>query len=220
MGARSEERSEQDTKAVIFDLDGTLVRCTTVCLHLSDWLGHRDLIERLEHEYEDGQIDNTQVAAQDASFYEGRLRSEAWEQLADIPVIGGIEETVAWLHAHEIAALLATVTHRFAADYFADRYSFDDVFGCEMDEDSTGRFEGTVRKHVEAEDKVRFLREHCQINGITPSQCVAVGDGRSDIPLFAEVGLSIALNGNEATNRAADHVLASEDLTDIITLIS
>jgi len=210
----------QGTKAVIFDLDGTLVRRTTVSLYLSDWLGHRALIERLEQEYADGQIDNRQFAAQDAAFYEGRLRTEVWQQLSGIAVVNGIHATVKWLHEHQIAALLATMTSSLAAEYFMDRYAFDDAFGCEMDEDSNGRLGGTIRKYVEPKDKVRFLRGYCQANDIDPSQCVAVGDARADVPLFAEVGLAIALNGTEEANRAADCVLATEDLTDIVPLIA
>jgi phosphoserine phosphatase len=40
--------------------------------------------------------------------------------------------------------------------------------------------------------------------GVDPKRCVAVGDGRSDVPLFAAVGLAIAFNATPAS--AAAHV--------------
>ena len=48
--------------------------------------------------------------------------------------------------------------------------------------------------------------------GVELGRCAAVGDGRSDVPLFAEVGLAIALNATPAA-RAAAHV--SVDGTDL-----
>jgi phosphoserine phosphatase len=48
--------------------------------------------------------------------------------------------------------------------------------------------------------------------GVDLRRCVAVGDGRSDLPLFATVGLTTAFNATPAA-RAAAHVQV--DTTDL-----
>jgi phosphoserine phosphatase len=56
----------------------------------------------------------------------------------------------------------------------------------------------------------------CAQNGYAMSQVAAVGDARSDITLFGRVGMSIALNATGEARRAADHVLDTRDLLDIL----
>jgi phosphoserine phosphatase len=112
------------------------------------------------------------------------------------------------------------MTLSLAAEYFLDRYSFDGAFGCELDEDPHGRLGGTVRKYVEPKDKVSFMREYCQANAIDPSQCVAVGDARADVPLFEAVGLAIAINATEPAKAAADVAIDTDDLRAVIPLVS
>ena len=53
---------------------------------------------------------------------------------------------------------------------------------------------GAVKRHFDEWDKLEFVRSHCEANQIELSQCVAVGDSRSDVPLFKAVGFSVALN--------------------------
>lgn len=115
--------------------------------------------------------------------------------------------------------VVATVTWKFAAEFVQHKYGFDAVSGCEMEEDENGTLEGAVKKHFEAEEKVEFLHSFCLSRGIDLQECVAVGDSRSDIPLFGKVGLEIALNAT-ADAEAATHVaVRTADLRDIIPII-
>ena len=131
----------------------------------------------------------------------------------------GIPETLAWLREMDMSLLIATVTWRFAAESLASRFGFDAVCGCEMGEDGSGRFSGEVRRHIEAEDKVAFLRSFCEPRGIQLGECVAVGDSRSDIPLFGQVGLAIAFNGTDSAKRAAHVSVDADSLLAIIPVI-
>jgi len=203
-------------RVVCFDLDGTLVRGTTVSLHLSEWLGHAPLLSELERQYAEGSIDNRTFAERDAAYYKGLHRSEIWRELEDIPVVDGIPQTLEWLRAHEATPLLATVTSSVAAQFFAQRYGFEDYMGCEMGEDTDGRMLGTIQTHVVPDDKASFLESWCGAHGQTLAQCAAVGDSRADIPLFRAVGLAIALNATLEARAAADIVIDSGDLRLII----
>ncbi|MFG3602471.1 HAD hydrolase family protein [Micromonospora chersina] len=55
--------------------------------------------------------------------------------------------------------------------------------------------------------------------GVDPKRCVAVGDGRSDVPLFAAVGLAIAFNATPAARAAAHVSFDGPDLRAVLPLL-
>jgi phosphoserine phosphatase len=52
------------------------------------------------------------------------------------------------------------------------------------------------------------------------SQVAAIGDSRSDVPLFRRVGMSIALNATPDARAVANHVLDTDDLRDVSALLA
>ena len=184
-----------------FDLDGTLVTGTTISQFFADRLGHGEELAVLERRYAAGGLSNAAVA------------------LADIPCIRGIEETVSALSARGIPALLCTVTWRFAAEVLRERYGFAAVCGTELREEPGGVLSGRVSRYFDEHDKRRFVEEYCARAGIALERCFAVGDSRSDIPLFGAVGFSIAVNATSDARAAASVALESDDLTDILALL-
>ena len=77
-------------RAVSFDLDGTLVQGTTVCLHLSRAMGTVALVASLERRYASGEISNQEVAEWDAVAYRGRKKAEIFSMLDSVPEISRI----------------------------------------------------------------------------------------------------------------------------------
>ncbi|MHA1131809.1 MAG: HAD hydrolase family protein, partial [Candidatus Helarchaeota archaeon] len=73
------------------------------------------------------------------------------------------------------------------------------------------------------DDKHKVLREvltkNLDQNGIGLKDCIAIGDGENDIPLFNEVGFSIAFNPiNELVAKSADVVVIG-GLLDVLSVI-
>src|SRR4051812_50033566 len=83
---------------VFFDLDGTLLRGTTVSLMTAEWLGRRGALDELERRYADGAISNSAVAEASAPWFTGHAPEEGAGVLDDGPWIGGIGETGAAPH--------------------------------------------------------------------------------------------------------------------------
>lgn len=200
---------------VAFDLDGTLVPNTTVCLHLGPWVGHHE-IEELERLYDLGEITNTEVAEGNATFYKNRRRQEVWLQLDQLQLIKGVEDTIRWLKARSLVPVVATVTMSIAADFLSDRYGFVAGSGCELAETDEGVLLGTVARHFSADDKATFVRQVAEGHGLGFKDVVAIGDSTSDIPLFQAAGFSVALNASSNARDAADIELDTEDLRDVI----
>ena len=86
--------TESPWRAACFDLDGTLVRGTTVSQHLADAFGHGEILADLERRYSAQEISNAEVANFQATHFRGRRPEELMEALKSIPRIGAIEETL------------------------------------------------------------------------------------------------------------------------------
>lgn len=206
-------------RVVCFDLDGTLVRGTTVSQHLADCFGHGDLMADLERRYATQEISNAEGADQQGLQLAGRHLGEITEALKSIPRIAGIEETLRQLRSKGLDVLLCTVTWKFAAQWFQACYGFGDVCGTEMATDSEARLTGRVTRHFDKYDKRAFVEHYCATRGLPLSSCIAVGDSHADIPLFQVVGFSIALNATPEARAAATVSVDADTLTAILEVI-
>jgi phosphoserine phosphatase len=199
---------------IAFDLDGTLIRDSTVCLHMASWTGHEDM-PRLERAYAEGTMTNTEVAAADARFYKNKTRKEATAHFSSISLINGAPETLRWLRQQDLLPIIATITSRYAAEFLQERFGFEAASGCVLEE-VDGVFTGEIAMPFDARDKAHFVAEFARDRGIDPACVVAVGDGHADLPMFEFAGLSIALNASDDAREVADAVVDGDDLRDII----
>ncbi len=202
-------------KLVSFDLDGTLFPNTTSGIELARLLGHLDLVQDLEERYARFEISNAEAAQQDAHAYRGRRVSELEQAILEIPLINGFEETICRLKEHSIHILIVTLAWSFAARILVRRYGLDGYAGAVLGEEND-RFTGSVERNFEDFDKPLFVRAYAERFGFSLSQCIAVGDSRSDIPLFKEAGFAVALNATEQARAEADLSLITNDLTQIL----
>ncbi len=111
------------------------------------------------------------------------------------------------------------MTWSFAAQEFGRRYGFAAVSGTEIELDRDGIPTGAVKRHFDEWDKLEFVRSECNANDVDLSECIAIGDSRSDIPLFEAVGFSVALNATPQARESASVALDTEDLTDVLDVI-
>ena len=184
----------------------------------AEWLGRRGELDELEERYAQGAISNAAVADASAPWFTGHLVDEVTGVLDSAPWIDGIGETMDALRAAGVHVALATVTWRAAAEAVAARFGFDECCGTEM-EVVEGRLTGTVSRYFDAADKAAFVEEVCARRGVSASDAAAVGDSRSDLPMFERVGFSIALNADPAARAAATTALDTDDLRDVLPLL-
>jgi phosphoserine phosphatase len=187
-------------RTVAFDLDGTLLRGTTVSMLMAQETGHATEMRELERRYAAGEISNAVVAEVQAEWLDERdvvLDVRGW------PWLAGIEETLAELRPARL--LLATITWRKAAEAVASLFGLDAWCGTDH---------GPPLRVCDARAKAAWAVE--QARG---GELVAVGDSRSDLELFAAADLAIALNGDAAARAAADVAVDASDLRAVLPLL-
>jgi phosphoserine phosphatase len=204
---------------VVFDLDGTLLRHTTVTLLLAEHLGQVETINEMERAFAAGEISNRAIADASAACYAGRTTSEITSVLAAAGWIDGIDETLLTLAQAGTQVLLATITWRFAAEFLQERHAFAAVSGTEL-RIADGVVGNHVSRYFDEHDKLRFVEEWCAERDVSLAAVAAVGDSRSDLPLFGRVGRSIALNATPDARHAATVVIDTEDLRDVLPLLT
>jgi phosphoserine phosphatase len=205
-------------EVVCFDLDGTLLRGTTVSLFTAGRLGKEGELLELERRYAAGEISNATIAEASARWFAGVPLAEVAGWLQEAPWIEGIAETVHALKERGLRVVLATVTWRFAAEVLRDEHGFDAACGTEMDVVG-GRLTGRVSRHFDEHDKLRFVEGYCRRRKVPMSRCVAVGDSRSDVPLFRKAGLAIAVNATPDVRIAADLDVDTEDISSVLRAV-
>ncbi|MGH2833621.1 MAG: HAD family hydrolase [Solirubrobacteraceae bacterium] len=207
-----------DYPVVVFDLDGTLLRGTSVSLMLAEWHGRTREIAELERAFHAHEISGSVIADVSAGWFAGQHTADVWRVLADGPWIAGMAETFQTITASGASILLGTITWRFAAEMLREPHGFAAISGTEM-QAADGVLSGAVSRYFDEHDKAHFVEEWCAQSGYSMSQVAAVGDSRSDVPLFHRAGTSIALNATPDAREAATHVLNTEDLRDVLTLL-
>ncbi len=201
--------------AVFFDVDGTLVPGTSSSQHLAGYLGHLDVLRRAEDDYAEGRMDNGAVSSLDARGWRMRPEADVVRFLMDLPLVAGILEVVAWCRRNELAPYLATLAWEPVGRYLCDRFGFDGACGPTL-EVQGGRYTGEVRTHFDEFDKRDFALRVADGLGLSYSACSAVGDSRSDLPLFAEVGFPVAFNASPAVQAVAAASVDGPDLRAVL----
>lgn len=201
--------------AVFFDVDGTLVPSTSSSQHLAAYLGHLEVLRRAEEDYAEGRVDNREVSVLDADGWRGHSQVDVTRFLCDLPLVAGIREVVAWCREQELAPYLATLAWEPVGLYLCDMFGFDGACGPALGQQE-GRYTGEVARHFDEFDKRDFALRIAGDLGMSLSACSAVGDSRSDLPLFAEVGFSVAFNASSAVEAAAAASVSGPDLRAVI----
>ncbi|MGW7684771.1 HAD family hydrolase [Kribbella sp. NPDC054772] len=187
-----------------FDVDGTLVPGTSSAIHLAGYLGSRQVVAEAEAAREAGLVSARYVEELDARGWAGATETQIREWLEDLPLVDGIAEVVEWCAEHDVVPALATLAWRPVGAFLCDRFGFVEASGPTL-EVRDGVYTGISLTGSDEYRKRDFAREFAGARGLPLSHCAAVGDSRSDLPLFAEVGLAVGVNATEKA-RAQAHV--------------
>ena len=197
--------------AVFFDVDGTLVTGTSSARYLAGFLGHQEALAAAEADWDAGLVDNVHVELLDAKGWAGTTRDQVWRWLGGLPLVDGIPDVLDWCSRNDVLVALATLAWEPVGAYLCETYGFAASCGPRL-ESAGGHFTGAVASHFDEFAKRDFAAELTRSAGLSMDRCAAVGDSRSDVPLFGMVGLAVAFNGDESVTAVADVQFSGDDL--------
>lgn len=203
--------------ALAVDIDGTLVQGTSAGF-IAKALGRSHLIEGLEEKYELGLISNDEVCEYDALVWSGMSLTAIDDVLSNLPFVDGITELVGWCRNARVEPHLASVAWEPVAQFIARRFGFVRFAGPQL-EVRNGRYTGVIARPFDELQKRDELLQRFRRHGIRAKASAAIGDGRSDLPVFEAVGYSVAFNAATQVELYASTSVRSSSIASTIQLL-
>lgn len=207
---------------VCFDMDGTLTTIRSSWRWVLDYLGKDN--EEAYHAFINGEIDEDEFMRRDIALWLEAMPEMTVGDVAHIfqtmPLVGGIQETVACLKDNGIACVIVSGGIDIAARMLADEFGFDGYIADCVETDAEGRLTGRGIQNLNLRDKGINVREYIKKFDTTPERTVSIGNSYTDIPMFENSGMSIAFNPtDEYTSEAATHTVFSDNIADVLDFI-
>jgi phosphoserine phosphatase len=203
---------------VFFDIDGTLVPGMSSGSFLAQRLGHAAELDAAESAYAAGTMDNDEVCFIDARGWTGRSVADVDTWLSSLPLVSGIAETTRWCRHRGLRPFLASLAWSVVGEHLARRLQFDGFCGPTL-EVRDRVFTGSVSQVFDEYLKRDFALRTAAGLGLSPADCAAIGDSRSDVPLFEATGFSVAFNATAAAEASSSRTAGGDDLTAVIPLL-
>jgi phosphoserine phosphatase len=194
----------------VFDMDGTLLRGTTAAIEISRRVGRLEPLAELERGFATEEISAADFAEQTHALWADLTVELVAEIVADAPWIEGIEDVCADIARRGERSMLITMSPDFFAAHLGDR-GIDIVRASRW---PAPPFAAPIDPAgiLSPADKVRLTEAERATHGLPRSACVAYGDSMSDLPLFAVLENTVAVNADPALERTARVAYRGEDL--------
>ncbi len=207
----------------IFDMDGTLTKVNSSWRYILDEFGGDN--SETYRQWVNCEIDEAEFMRRDIALWKQAKPDvsalDIAKMMRNLPLIDGIQETVAALHYNKIKCAICSGGILSAAKMIADEFGFDYYIADDLETDADGRLTGEGIKHVDLRDKGKTAKDIMEMFGVKGERTITVGNSFGDISMFELSGLSIAFNplDMEITGAAADHVVVSQNISDILDII-
>lgn len=204
-------------RLVSLDLDGTLIH-PAIFNAVADPLGFGDKLEETTRLYFEGKMSADETFVRDYMHFVGRRVDEMHDVLrASDRWTPGIREAIERLHERGARVAVTTDQPDFLARVTKELFGVDDLV-CTPAEVVNGRVAG---KYDLQHDKWANLQRLLKARGIEPRDVAHVGNGSNDVPVFRQVGFSVAVNPMSETVRSAARAVVDplEDFTQVVDLL-
>jgi len=209
-------------KLVVFDMDGVLVDHTSTWTWVHDKMGVDN--EEAFQLFKQGKITELEFIRRDIGLWtakNSKIRiTDIINALQDIPLIHGIQETVAALTHNGIRSVIVSGGIDIAARMIADEFLFDGHRANSILAHADGTLTGEGKVNVDLTDKGIVTREFMDMYGVSKEETVAVGNSYTDVKMMQTAGLAIAFNPIDKAVTDVSHVIIrSRNISDILDII-
>ncbi len=197
-------------KSVILDLDQTLTTDT------GSWLQFTTLVgadpkkhSKIYLDFKTGKLSYKHAKSELINLWQttGKTNRSNIEEIFDrVELRSGAYEAIEYLkskyHLCIISGAIDLFVETFARKLGVDAYYASTRFVF----DKNNKLFDFHYKLRRGEEKLGFLRDYCKSYKLRPSECAAIGDGESDMPIFESVGLPILFIASETSDDQKDKI--------------
>jgi phosphoserine phosphatase len=198
----------RDFKLIAFDMDSTLINIECVD-EIADAAGRKAEVAAITEAAMRGEIaDYKDSLRRRVALLKGVPMDAMHEVYSQrLQLNPGAQILVEACQAAGLKTLLVSGGFTFFTDRIRDRLKLDftrsNVLG-EADGHLTGLLVDQPWGDIcDGEEKRRMVLSTCADLGISPSQCIAMGDGANDLPMMGVAGLSVAYHAKPAVRAQA-----------------
>ncbi len=215
-------------KLIAFDLDETLTQEWTI-EKVAKNFGFFNKFKKLNELAKIGKIKNYQITLEVAKYFKGKRKLDVYKICENVHLTKGVKDVINKLKKKGLKTAIITTQFSPISEYFKDILKIDHLI-CPKLLSKNGIFTGKVefKKYFDKNCPYDpYLHAICKRIGliklakkekISLKECVAVGNGISDLCMFKTAGLSIGFNPTSEIKKLVDIVIT--DFSKIIELIN
>jgi phosphoserine phosphatase len=206
----------KNLKAVVFDVDGTLLKVVSSWKFFHERLGTWEKGKQYAEQFFQGAITYEDWARLDASLWRGKKLERIKQIVGSMPYTEGARHVITTLRKHGFKVILLSAGLSPVIERVEKDIAVDDSQANEL-KVKNGLLTGDVETNVSFDNKNIVLIRMLKKFNLGIEECAAVGDDETMIPLFEKVSLSIAFNPrNWTVEERADIVIKSDDLREVL----
>jgi phosphoserine phosphatase len=207
-------------KLAFFDVDGTLKVERDPYFYLHRRLGTLEQDLPYLEMFKQGEIDYNEWGRLDAQLWANQDVAYVTRLLTEIPWMPGARQVVGALRRAGVQIALVSSGLNLHVNVVAAEMGAAFVFANELCV-ADGHLTGELRTLVPEWGKGEIVERVMAQVGLSATDCIAVGDGPSDIGMFERVAWSVAVAPDDkAVRRAASLTLDTPDLTPLLVLLA
>lgn len=207
---------------VCFDMDGTLttVRSTWAwvheCMGVDGTPNYKAFVN--------GEIDIAEFMRRDIGLWLDKNpkfgKNDMIKILQSLPLIDGLQETIAALTSQGIRCVIISCGIDYAAEIIKNEFGFDDAVSTGVITNSDGTLTGEGSHLVDIRNKGIWVKKFQEKYNVSKERTVSIGNSFGDVSMFQNSGMSIAFNAiDDYTKNVATHAIDSQNISDILDLI-
>ncbi|WP_084129804.1 phosphoserine phosphatase SerB [Demequina sp. NBRC 110055] len=205
-------------RLIVLDVDSTLITSEVIEL-IAARAGTQDEVAAVTEAAMRGEIDFAESLRQRVATLAGVPDTVFADVLHEVRFTPGAEELVATLQDEGWTAALVSGGFIEVVEPLAARIGITHFRANRLevvDGQLTGRTVGPV---IDRAAKAQALREYAAQLGLSPADCVAVGDGANDLDMMAVAGLGVAFNAKPVVQHQADVAVNAPTLAAVLDVI-
>jgi len=212
------DKSAKEKRLIVFDMDSTIVDFETIN-QIAQFAGVDREVEAITERAMNGELDFEEALRSRVRLLKGTTIESLEEIAKNIQLTPGSEELIHHLKQVGYKTALISGGFTYFTDILKERLGFDYTFANVLEIKGgvlTGEIEGEI---IDATAKGRIVNDLARIEGISPDNVVAVGDGANDCLMIQNAGLGVAFNAKDILKKVSDGSLSKENLIGLLNVL-